>query len=58
MDKSGGIFANKKTVSYILIVLAIIAIVLGLVTDATLLWLIIGAALLVVGLVFYRRAKK
>ncbi len=58
MDKSGGIFANKKTLAYILIVLAIIALVIGLVQEMSLLWLLLGAALLVGGLFYYRRAKK
>jgi len=58
MDKSAGFFANKKTIAYILIVLAIIAVVIGLLSQMNVAWILIGAAFLVVGIVFYRRAKK
>jgi len=58
MQKPGGIFASKKTIAYILIALAIIAVVIGLLSQMNVAWILIGAAFLVVGIVFYRRAKK
>ena len=58
MEKSGGIFANKKTLAYILIAIAVVFLVLGLILDQTLYGLLAGAAFLVVGIFFYRRARK
>jgi len=58
MQKSGGLLANKKTISYVLIVLAIVALLIGVFTKVYTIWLLVAAAFLVVGIVFYRRAKK
>ena len=58
MEKSGGIFANKKTLAYILIAIAVVVLVLGLILDQALFGLLAGAAFLVVGIFFYRRARK
>jgi len=58
MQKSGGLLANKKTISYVLIVLAIVALLIGVFTQMNTTWLLVAAAFLVVGIVFYRRAKK
>lgn len=54
---STGIFANKTMLGYVLSALGVILAIVGIIANTNTLLIVAGAAVLVVGIFFYRRGK-
>jgi hypothetical protein len=54
---STGIFANKTMLGYVLAALGVILAIVGIIANTNTLLIVAGAAVLVVGIFFYRRGK-